>query len=61
MDSTTTGAGGFYLFENIPVGDCQVQMVELDGYVANAATKDVKVLDQTAGTIDFRVAEKNYL
>ncbi len=56
IDSALTDATGFYLVENVPVGDYQVQIIPPAGYTADSDVKPVTVADQSVSTVDFALS-----
>ena len=56
VGSTITDDTGFYLVQNVPVGDYQVQ-IEPSGY-ADAEIKVADVADQSVSIIDFTLTEQ---
>ena len=51
--SKLTDTNGHYLFDSVPVGDCQVHIVTPDEYEADAETKPTEVVDQEISVVDF--------
>ena len=58
LGSTVTDAKGFYLVENVLVGDYDVQIVAPAGYVADAGLKAASVTDQSVSTVYFVLTEQ---
>jgi hypothetical protein len=59
LESTATNAGGFYLFENIPIGDYDVQIIVPAGYHTDEDTKSVNVTEQSiTENIDFKLDQQ---
>jgi len=53
LGSTLTDSTGSYLFQNVPVGQQQVQIVTPSGYQADAVKKTATVTDSTVTVVDF--------
>lgn len=61
IGSTVTNDTGFYLIENVPVGDFQVQVIVPPGYLPNAEVKAANVADQSVSTVDFVLTRTDML
>jgi hypothetical protein len=58
--SSVSDATGFYLFENVPEGEYQVQVLPPNGsgYVADTGQMAVSVVDQSITSVDFFLAKQ---
>ncbi|MDL1984612.1 MAG: hypothetical protein LWX54_10580 [Deltaproteobacteria bacterium] len=53
LDTRNTCLTGYYLFENIPVGEYQVHIVKPDDHRVDAETKPANLIDQSIVEVDF--------
>ena len=59
IENEPTDATGYYLFENVPVGDYQVHIFKPEGYqVVVAETKPAEVTDQSITEINFQLTKQ---
>lgn len=58
LGSTLTDSTGFYLVEDVPLGDIQVRIDPPSGYQPDALTKAVTVSDQAVSTVDFQLTRQ---
>ena len=56
LESTVTDSSGFYLFENIPIGDYNIQIIVPAGYYTDEDTKSVNVTEHSiTEDVDFQL------
>ena len=53
LTSSVTDASGFYLVEDVPIGNMHVRVEPPAGYQPDAETKTVEVIDSTVSAADF--------
>jgi len=58
LGSTVTDPAGFYLVENVPVGEMRVRIETPNGYQPDAETKTALVADSTVSAVDFLLTQQ---
>lgn len=58
IGNAITDSTGFYLVENIPVGEMEVRIEPPTGYQPDAETKTATVADQAVSTVDFSLSRQ---
>lgn len=58
LGSTLTDQTGYYIYENVPVGQIQVSIVTPTGYLPDAETKTATVSDQSVSIVDFHLRKE---
>jgi hypothetical protein len=58
LGSTVTDPAGFYLVDNVPLGDTRVSIETPNGYQPDAVTKTTTVADSSVSAVDFLLTQK---
>jgi hypothetical protein len=58
LGSAATDPGGFYLVQNVPLGETQVRIETPNGYQPDAVTKTAMVADSSVSNVDFLLTQQ---
>ena len=58
LGNTVTDPSGFYLVENVPVGETQVRIETPSSYQPDAVTKSAMVADSSVSNVDFLLTQQ---